>query len=127
MADAAVLIRTIHTLAMGALVGGAILAAAAPAASRAYERVFWPALGLMVLAGVGNLGAFGAGLPPPSTRWGALFTAKMTLVAALLAVSAVRARLVARPAPTRALVGAHAATATILLGIVTLAVVMAHG
>src|SRR5687767_3429351 len=52
-----------------------------------YEQVFWAAAGVLVMTGIGNLGAFGASLLEPSTSWGTTLIAKLWLVAALILVS----------------------------------------
>lgn len=83
-------IRTVHVLAMALLVGGAAgLWAAARrtpddlhALATGYEWLFWAALGVLVLTGVGNLGALGA--PGPATRWGQVLLAKLALVTAFV-------------------------------------------
>lgn len=125
--DLHVLVRLVHTLGMGVLLGGALLVAAlrdpVPAA-RAYEWTFWGAMGVQVLTGVGNLGAVGD--PGPATTWGTIFTWKLALVLVLLAGSA--ARLLARPRlAARGLRWAYGATAGFLALIGALAVVLAHG
>jgi hypothetical protein len=35
-----------------------------------YEWIFWAAIGLQVMTGVGNLGAFGEALPASASGWG---------------------------------------------------------
>lgn len=140
----AVGVRWVHVAAMGLLLGGAVLAtlalasdrARAPRATlRAYEWTYWAAAGAAVLTGVGNLGAFGRGLPGPGTRWGLLLAAKLGLVLVLLAASLPRTLLAARvpdegPVPPRlrrVLLAAYGLTIAILALVSVLAVVMAHG
>jgi hypothetical protein len=95
-----------------------------------YEQVFWAGIGVLVMTGVGNLGAFGLALPAPSTNWGANFTAKLLFVAALVALSLPRSIVVARAA-TRGATGPlrffYGATVVVLGLIVALATLLAHG
>lgn len=146
MADpaTALLVRTLHVLAMAALLGGAALLAVVAArtrgpawldAARGYEALFWGAAGLLVLTGVGNLGAYGDALPPPGSPWGGAFLAKVAAVLLLLPLSMVRTLAVAlagaRPELSEGgalrLAAAYAATALLAGGIVVLAVGLAHG
>ena len=95
-----------------------------------YEQLFWAGVGILVMTGVGNLGAFGLGLPAPSTTWGANFTAKLLFVAALVALSLPRSILVVRSAAggdRRPLPFLYGATVAILAVIVALATLLAHG
>lgn len=126
---------------MATILGGAVLlawlAARGPRSTIVevavrYEQLFWAALGVIVMTGVGNLGAFGLALPAPSTNWGATFVLKITAVVLLVALSLPRSLVVARLAG-----GAHASAKTIrwlyggtagMLGaIAALAVWLAHG
>ena len=138
-----VAVRTLHVLGMAVLLGGAgsLWYAArrndhAPlTAARWYEWAFWGALGVMVVTGVGNLGALGA--PGPDTRWGTILLAKLVLVVAFVLGSLVRTVAVARlcddggrdddrrlaPFCRRA----YGATTAVLLGLVVIAEVLAHG
>lgn len=146
MADpaTALLVRTLHVLAMAALLGGAALLAVLAArahgpacleAARGYEVLFWGAAGVLVLTGVGNLGAFGDALPPPGSPWGVGFLAKVAAVLLLLPLSMVRTLAVAlasalpglSPPVERRLAAAYAATALLAGTIVVLAVGLAHG
>src|SRR5688572_17506372 len=87
-------IRWAHVAAMAIALGGALLvavivftrrdSAGALAAALAYERLFWAAAGVLVMTGVGNLGAFGRTLPEPRTEWGSAVTVKLAGVAVLL-------------------------------------------
>lgn len=102
-----------------------------------YEWVFWAAMGLLVVTGVGNLGALGP--PGPGTRWGTVLTAKLLVVTAFvlgsflrtLAVVDLRARASTGPADgadgRRFCRRAYAATAWSLVAVVALAEVLAHG
>ncbi|MGE5262501.1 MAG: hypothetical protein ACM3S0_03900, partial [Acidobacteriota bacterium] len=46
-------------------------------AAQRYELLFWFAIGVQVITGIGNLGSFGAGLPPPDSAWGLKLTIKL--------------------------------------------------
>lgn len=151
-------IRTLHVLAVTVLVGGSaaawygyrIDALTGLAAAGRFEWLFWTAVGVLVLTGVGNLGALGP--PGPSTDWGHILLLKLLLVLCLVGGSAVRTMVVVRArnaasvesdtgtdarsvtgpaslsAPFRRLLSnAYGATTGLLLGIVVLAEVLAHG
>src|SRR5207245_11041734 len=60
-----------------------------------YEWIFWAAIGLQVMTGVGNLGAFGNALPPPESAWGTKLTIKLVAVLALALFSVPRTLIVA--------------------------------
>ncbi len=134
-----VAVRTLHVLGMAVMLGGA--AALWYAARRgdgplagfatAYEWAFWGAIGVMVVTGVGNLGALGA--PGPETRWGTILTAKLGFVVAFVLGSLVRTLAVAllkeddggtSPVFYRR---AYGATTAVLLALVVIAEVLAHG
>jgi uncharacterized membrane protein len=138
MAALSLLVRTVHVLGMVLLLGGSAFAWYAlrtdPGSSFPvrYEWLFWGAMGAMLVTGVGNLGALGA--PGPATRWGRLLTIKLALVAAFVLGSAVRTLVVGRlrdrvPHPTaaRSLRRLYGATTLVLLAVVVLAEVLAHG
>ncbi|MFB6224730.1 MAG: CopD family protein [Haloarcula sp.] len=150
-------VRTLHVLAVTVLVGGSaatwygyrINAVTGLVAATRFEWLFWTAVVVLVLTGVGNLGALGP--PGPSTDWGRVFSLKLVLVLCLVGGSAVRTMVVVRarkaasvesdtgtdarsvtgpasPAPFRRLLSnAYGATTGLLLGIVVLAEVLAHG
>ncbi|WP_420182004.1 CopD family protein [Haloarcula sp. KBTZ06] len=142
---AALPIRTLHVLAMAVLVGGTTLlwysyrsgAIASLAPARQFEWLFWAGVGVLVFTGVGNLGALGP--PGPGTDWGRTLLAKLTVVVALVVGSVVRTLLLVQasdreatsgdlpPTLQRTLSQAYGATAAVLLGIVVLAEVLAHG
>ena len=70
----ALIVRWLHVAAMAVMLGGAALVTwLAMRSSRAviaetavrYEQLFWAGLGVIVMTGVGNLGAFGLALPQP--------------------------------------------------------------
>ena len=136
----ALVVRYVHVLAMATAFGGALLVtwlawrlAAARVVDIAlrYEQLFWLAVGVLVMTGVGNLGAFGAALPAPASAWGRTFVAKLVLIALLLLVSLPRSlailRLSAAPAAIANLRSIYTATSGLLAAIVALALVLAHG
>ncbi|KAA9399964.1 hypothetical protein Har1130_02470 [Haloarcula sp. CBA1130] len=138
-------IRTLHVLAMAALVGGTTVlwqsyrsgAVTSLAPAKQFEWLFWGSVGVLVFTGVGNLGALGP--PGPGTDWGQTLLVKLVVVVALFGGSVVRTLLLVQasdredtfddlhPALRRTLSRAYGATAAILLGIVALAEVLAHG
>lgn len=132
-------VRLVHVLGVTLLVGGAAVTwnalrlspGDAEALVRQFEWSFWGTLGVLLATGVGNLGALGP--PGPDTRWGAVLTLKLVAVLVLvvasfprtLAVTRLRGRWSAADhTPLRRL---YAATAWLLVGIVVLAEVLAHG
>lgn len=137
----ALLIRWLHVAAMATILGGAVLLTWLVARSPRpaivevavrYEQLFWLALGVIVMTGVGNLGAFGLALPPPSTDWGGVFVAKMTAVVLLVALSLPRSLVVARlaggaEASAKTMRWLYGGTAGGVAGIAALAVWLAHG
>jgi hypothetical protein len=137
----AIAIRWLHVAAMAMALGGALLVAwlafrepadRVVAVAVRYEQAFWLAAGVLVMTGVGNLGAFGTGLPQPGTGWGATFTTKLLLVALVIAGSLPRTLAVALPAlpalPSAATLRAlYAGTAVGLAAVAGLAVALAHG
>ena len=142
---ASLFVRFLHVVAMALAVGGALATAAAirlappndrtaTTLARSYEWVFWSALGVLVMTGVGNLGQFGAAVPGPGTQWGTVLLAKLVAVLALLGASIVRTLAVrvwtadaSSDAPAGALAVAYGATGAYLLGLLVLAEVLAHG
>jgi len=137
----ALVIRWLHVAAMATILGGAVLLSwLAVRGARTtivevavrYEQLFWAALGIIVMTGVGNLGAFGLALPAPATNWGGTFIVKITAVVLLVALSLPRSLVVARMAGGA---DAHATTIRWLYGgtagavavIAALAVWLAHG
>ena len=137
-------VRWSHVAAMATALGGALLVAAVVLTRRdergslavavAYERLFWASTGVLVMTGVGNLGAFGRALPEPATEWGTAFAVKLVAVAALLAVSLPRTVAVLRlerrslegAAVRGALRGVYGTTVGLLAAIVFVAEVLAH-
>lgn len=142
MAALHLLVRLVHVAGMAVLLGGAALvwgrarvasdddAAGVLALASAYEWLFWAAVGLVVLTGVGNLGALAPGVPGPDTGWGLTFAVKLAAVVGLLVGSLVRTLAVLRwrdGAPGRSVAAAYAATAGYLVVLLALAEVLAHG
>ncbi len=143
----ALVVRWLHVLAVATLLGGTTLAwwlvrqgAAAPvAAGRAYEWLFWTAVGVAVLTGVGNAGAVAPALAAPGTGWARTFSLKLLAVAGLLVLSTVRTLVVVVVDGTdetaasdddprnRAVRLGYAATGWYLAGLVALGEVLAHG
>lgn len=134
----AIAVRWLHVAAMALALGGALLltwlafrepAERVVAVALRYEQAFWLAAGLLVMTGVGNLGAFGVGLPQPGTSWGTTFTAKLVLVAVIVIASVPRTLAVALAGvpPTGVLRSLYAGTALGLGATAGLAVTLAHG
>ncbi|WP_254273487.1 CopD family protein [Haloarcula marina] len=135
-------IRTLHVLAVTVLVGGTVAlwygyrsgALTSLRAARQYEWLFWALLGVLVLTGVGNLGALGP--PGPATDWGRTLLVKLLVILGLVLGSAVRTLSVVRVSDhldratgrsTHTAFGrAYGVTATALLALVVLAEVLAH-
>jgi hypothetical protein len=97
-----------------------------------YEWIFWAAIGLQVMTGVGNLGAFGQALPPPESNWGTRLIVKLVAVLALAVLSLPRTlAVVAMAGDERPRVGLLSAfyggTTVYVVGIAGLAVWLAHG
>ncbi|SFL25965.1 hypothetical protein SAMN04487950_3092 [Halogranum rubrum] len=135
-------VRWLHVLGMALALGGALLAwaslrldlptSAALAVAAAYERLFWAAMGLLVMTGVGNLGALAPSIP--GGEWSETFSLKLFLVGLVLLGSLVRSLLVVDARRTSAdtletvsLRRAYAATSVFLGLILVLAEVLAHG
>lgn len=133
----AIAVRWLHVAAMALALGGALLVAwlafrepadRVVAVALRYEQAFWLAAGVLVMTGVGNLGAFGVGLPQPGTGWGMTFSAKLLLVAVIVVASLPRTLVVALPGvpPTGVMRGLYAGTALGLVAVTGLAVTLAH-
>lgn len=140
-------VRWLHVLGMAVALGGAVLAwgvagrtsgdARGPplAVARTYEVLFWGAAGVLVMTGVGNLGARAPAIPGVDTRWGTILAAKLLAVLGLLGLSLLRTLVVHRvrvlaagtPVGGRLLRAGYGLTALYLLGLLALAVVLAHG
>ncbi len=144
------LIRWVHVAAMALMLGGAILLWRLSVQSKRleqtehnrlvlfaaerYELLFWLAIGLIVMTGVGNLGAFGSALPERNTEWGQKFVIKLGLVLVFILLSLVRTLLVARLGVTSNVVSLsgifqslYAGTTLFAITILFLAVALAHG
>jgi uncharacterized membrane protein len=150
--DLHLLVRYVHVAAMALMLGGALLlwglSVRAPTAepdaqrrllrfgAQRYELLFWLALGVIVMTGVGNLGAFGAALPNVGTAWGTKFILKLGLVLLLVLLSLARMLFVARlgaaqpegsPAAATLCRNLYGGTTMFVLAILFLAVALAHG
>lgn len=126
----ALVVRWIHFLALAGIFGGAVLlwAAADPPRrlARRYEAGFWLAAALLVVTGVGNVGALAPTVPAIGTHWGRVFAIKLTAVALLFGFSLARTTLVARADRPPARVW-YAVTALWVAALVGAAVVMVRG
>lgn len=141
-------VRWLHVLGMALALGGALLTwlllradARVPSATTllvasTYERLFWGAMGLLVMTGVGNLGTLAPSVPRGA--WSATLSAKLLLVVLLVVGSLVRSLLVVerrRDAATArdtaavddALRYSYAATVALLGSVLVFAEVLAHG
>jgi putative copper export protein len=101
-----------------------------------YEWLFWAAAGVLAMTGIGNLAAFGADLPTPSTPWGTTLLLKLGSVLALVLLSLPRTLAVARLSGSAGAVGSsvvvrlrnlYGATAAAFAAILGLAIWLAHG
>jgi len=97
-----------------------------------YEQIFWAAAGVLVLTGIGNLGAFGVSLLEPSTSWGTTLIVKLWLIAALIIVSLPRSLAVVLLASQTGrssvdLRPVYTITTAMFAAIVALAIVLANG
>jgi putative copper export protein len=143
-------IRWLHVAAMATAFGGALMVLALSARTRngaldsalvevalRYEFMFWLAAGILAMTGIGNLAAFGSGLPVPRTDWGTTFELKLGFVLALVVFSLPRTLALARLGRStaqplgaalqiriRSMYGATAAAFAVALG---LAIWLAHG
>jgi len=97
-----------------------------------YEWIFWAAIGLQAMTGVGNLGAVGDALPASASGWGTKLIVKLVAVLALAVLSVPRTLAVVamagtqRPQPNL-LSALYGGTAIFVVGIAGLAVWLAHG
>jgi hypothetical protein len=129
---------------MAAILGGALLVwwlglrrnRASPGVvvevAERYEWIFWVAIGLQVMTGVGNLGAFGDAVPPSESGWGTKLIVKLVAVLVLAIVSVPRTLAVVAMAgdqtPRPSLLSAfYGVTTAFVIGIAGLAVWLAHG
>jgi hypothetical protein len=137
-------VRWAHVAGMAAILGGALLVwwmgvrrAGAEArivvdVAERYEWIFWAAIGVQVMTGVGNLGAFGDALPPSESAWGTKLIVKLVAVLALAILSVPRTMAVVALAGDRTpqpglLPALYGGTTAIVVGIAGLAVWLAHG
>src|ERR1700737_3100041 len=142
-------VRWAHVVGMAAILGGALLVwwlTARPSrtdvggdarleTAQRYEWIFWAAIGVQAMTGVGNLGAFGQSLPASTTAWGLRLTVKLVVVLALALLSLPRTRVAAalwnHPAAgsgrSQVVPSLYAATVMVVLVVVALAVWLAHG
>jgi hypothetical protein len=129
---------------MAAILGGALLvwwmgvrrhgadARTVVAVAERYEWIFWAAIGVQVMTGVGNLGAFGDALPPSESAWGTKLIVKLVAVLALAILSVPRTMAVVALAGDKTpradlLPALYGGTTAIVVGIAGLAVWLAHG
>jgi len=97
-----------------------------------YEWIFWAAIGVQVMTGVGNLGAFGDALPPSDSAWGTKLIVKLVAVLTLAILSVPRTIAVVAmagdnaPRP-RLLSALYGGTTVMVVAIAGLAVWLAHG
>lgn len=136
-------VRWAHVAGMAAILGGALLVwwvairgsrtdGAALTVARQYEWIFWAAIGIQAMTGVGNLGAFGSSLPSPTSAWGTRLTIKLIAVLALALFSIPRTLAVVthsadRAHATRLVPALYGTTAALVVAILGLAVWLAHG
>ncbi|WP_435359552.1 hypothetical protein [Haloarchaeobius sp. DFWS5] len=141
----ALLVRLLHVLAAALLSGGAAVVwlqfrtatgeseGHLLSAATGYEWLFWGALGLVAMTGVGNLGSLAPGVPLPDTRWGTVLAGKFVLLLAFVLLSVVRSLVVIRARSvdsadaTHTLQTAYGVTTLSLLALLSLGEVLAHG
>ena len=147
------IIRCVHVMAMALVVGGSVVLCAMCMGNRGgeelepggavlrlatrYERIFWSVLAILVLTGVGNLGAFAGHLPTRETLWGRKLLIKLFCVLALMVVSCVRTSVIAHYGyihgerlegwARKMIGGAYAVTVLVAVAILTVALLLAHG
>jgi hypothetical protein len=97
-----------------------------------YEWIFWAAIGVQVMTGVGNLGAFGDALPPSDSAFGTKLIVKLVAVLALAILSVPRTIAVVAMAgdktPRPGLLSAmYGGTTLMVVAIAGIAVWLAHG
>jgi hypothetical protein len=104
------MVRWIHVCSMAFLLGTSVFLFALAFQSRGlgpgdqgrlllgvaqrFEFLFWVAIGVQVITGIGNLGAFGANLPPPASIWGSKFVVKLSLFLLFMLLSDIRSLVV---------------------------------
>ncbi|ELZ82297.1 hypothetical protein KU306_12385 [Haloferax larsenii] len=141
-AVSALLVRFVHVSGMALLLGGSVFVWYACRTAgvgddrlrlaTGYEWVFWGTMAAMLVTGVGNLGTLGA--PGPATRWGSVLTLKLGVVAVFVVGSFLRTFVVLTverhgiSVLRRLTLGQfYGATAWLLVLLVGLAEVLAHG
>ncbi|MFC5368455.1 hypothetical protein [Salinirubrum litoreum] len=149
----AVAVRWLHLLAVAVAVGGAGLTwlqfrrvadtsdeTAALSLAESYEWLFWLAVGLVALTGVGNLGAMAPAIPTEG-EWATTLLTKLGLLLAFLVASVWRTLVVVRvrsatgggsttslsPHSLGVLQWSYAGTTVVLVTLLALAEVLAHG
>ena len=137
-------VRWAHVAGMAAILGGALLVwwlslprnraddgMVVDVAER-YEWIFWAAIGLQVMTGVGNLGAFGNALPASASGWGTKLIVKLVAVLSLAVLSVPRTLVVValagegRPRPGL-LSALYGGTTAMVVAIAGLAAWLSHG
>lgn len=147
MAEFPLTTRLLHVLGVAVLLGGSAAVwgvlrrggrvdAALSLAAR-YEWLFWGVVAVVVVTGVGNVGAFRGAVPGPGTDWGRTLAVKLGGVVGLLVGSLVRTAMVERcrelggrsvgRTAVRRLRFGYGATALYLAALLLLAGVLAHG
>lgn len=145
-----IVVRWLHVLGMALVLGGAVLTwghlrffTGSVHASReqelgsvwAYEWLFWGATGVLVMTGVGNLGALAPRLPAPESSWGVTLSIKLLAILGFLLLSIIRLLVLhaygrtSNPAPgaRQLLQRGYGLTALYVGGLLVLAEVLAHG
>lgn len=137
-------VRWAHVAGMAAILGGALLiwwlgvrrdrasSGVVLEVAQRYEWIFWAAIGLQVMTGVGNLGAFGEALSPSASAWGTKLIVKLVAVLALAILSVPRTLAVVAMArgeqPRLGLLSAlYGGTTVTVVAIAGLAVWLSHG
>jgi len=143
-------VRWLHVLGMALVLGGAVLTwghlrffADATRTTReqelggvwAYEWLFWGSIGILIMTGVGNLGALAPRLPAPESSWGMTLSIKLLAILGFLLLSIIRLLglhaygRVSNPAPRvrQRLQWGYGLTALYVGGLLVLAEVLAHG
>ncbi|MGH8103635.1 MAG: hypothetical protein ACREJQ_03840 [bacterium] len=146
------IVRWVHVVSMAVILGGVGLVWSMAPKSRSetpitfavflraaekYEWLFWGAFGLIVMTGVGNLGAFGNAVPDPYSSWGRIFSIKISIVFAFILVSVVRGLVAAglsasdagalNPRGCRLLSGLYGVTLLLVAAILLAAEELSHG
>lgn len=150
-AHIALIIRFVHVISAGILIGGStlvwVVARKFPKDAMSlrsfittveqYEWIFWGTIGLLVMTGVGNLGSFGTHVPEHATRWGHTLSFKFIGTICLLLISLVRTLLICQvmaaknrqltPTGVGILRQFYAGTTILTTLLILLALSLAHG